>query len=91
MLLQKYCSIYAVYAAAADASTVTAVAAKKKFSHSCGLLQLHHYCRLSAVCLLLLICKHAAHYVEKRNPSRTAYKIIYRCGAILLGSMPVTL
>ena len=34
---------------------------------------------------------YAAHYIEKRNPSRTAYKIIYRCGAILPSPMPWTL
>ena len=34
---------------------------------------------------------YAAHYIEKRNPSRTAYKIIYRCGAILPSPIPVTL
>ena len=58
MLLQKYCSITAVYAAAAASTADQAVAAVIQLL----LPQLRltatvviHYCRPSAVCLLLLI------------------------------------
>ena len=64
MLLQKYCNsillsmLLLQVALRAAVAVVTAAALpplQPRFSHSRALLQLYHYCRLPAVCLLLLI------------------------------------